>query len=201
MPELVVRAQVRRDGEWWLAVETPPGQRWCPGCGARAVGHGRSRSQVRDLSIAGVPTVLVFARRRFRCCEALCAVSTWSEQIDAIAARAVLTERARKRLADMVNIDGDSIAAAAFEFGVGWPTANAAVAEHTDPHVDDPTRLDGVRSIGVDEKRFLNATSTHRTTFTTQIVDLDRQRLLALRLSPRPDGPAVTRARAALQDP
>jgi transposase len=35
-----------------------------------------------------------------------------------------------------------------------------------------------VRGIGVDEKRFLNATATHRTVFTTQIVDLDRHRLL-----------------------
>jgi len=31
----------------------------------------------------------------------------------------VLTERARKRLAEMVNVDGDSIAQAAVEFGVG----------------------------------------------------------------------------------
>ena len=44
--------------------------------------------------------------------------------------------------------------------------------------IDDPTRLDGVRGIGVDEKRFLNATAEHRTVFTTQIVDLDRHRLL-----------------------
>ena len=113
MPELVVRGQVLRDGEWWLAVETPPGPRWCPGCGVRAVGHGRNRTMVRDLPIAGVPTVLVFARRRSRCPEPLCAMRTWSEQIDAIASRASLTERARARLAEMVNIDGFSIAAAA----------------------------------------------------------------------------------------
>lgn len=178
MPELVVRGQVKRDGEWWLAVETPPGVRWCPRCGARAVGHGRSRSQVRDLPIAGVATVLVVARRRFRCLEALCSMSTWTEPLDAIAPRAVLTERARQRLAEMVNIDGDSIAAAAVAFGVGWHTANTAVADYTDPHIDDPARLDGVRGIGVDEKRFLNATAEHRTMFTTQIVDLDRHRLL-----------------------
>ena len=78
----------------------------------------------------------------------------------------------------MVNIDGFSIAAAGVEFGVGWHTANNAVAEYTDPAVDDPDRLDGVRGIGVDEKRFLNATAEHRTVFTTQIVDLDRHRLL-----------------------
>ncbi len=178
MPELVVRAQVQRDGEWWLAVETPPGPRWCPGCGVRAVGHGRSRTTVRDLPIAGTPTVLVFARRRLRCPEPLCALKTWSEHVEAIAARASLTERARSRLAAMVNLEGFSIAAAAAEFGVGWHTANAAVADYTDPAIDDPDRLEGVRGIGVDEKRFLNATVTHRTVFTTQIVDLDRHRLL-----------------------
>jgi transposase len=178
MPEFVVRAQVLRDGEWWLAVETRSGPRWCPGCGVGAVGHGRSRTVVRDLPIAGVPTVLVFARRRLRCPETLCEVRTWSEHVDAIAARASLSERARERLAAMVNVEGFSIAAAGAEFGVGWHTANNAVAEYTDPAVDDPHRLDGVRGIGVDEKRFLNATVKHRTVFTTQIVDLDRHRLL-----------------------
>jgi len=133
---------------------------------------------VRDLPIAGVPTVLVLARRRLRCPESLCEVRTWSEHIEQIAPRASLTERARERLASMVNTDGFSIAAAAVEFGVGWHTANAAVAEYTDPAVDDPARLDGVRGIGVDEKRFLNATVEHRTVFTTKIVDLDRHRLL-----------------------
>ena len=86
---------------------------------------------------------MVFARRRLRCPEPLCEVRTWSEHIDAIAPRASLTERARERLAAMVNIDGFSIAAAALEFGVGWHAANAAVADYTDPAVDDPDRLDG----------------------------------------------------------
>jgi transposase len=39
-------------------------------------------------------------------------------------------------------------------------------------------RLEGVTAIGVDEKRFLNATADHHTVYTTQIVDLDRHRLL-----------------------
>jgi transposase len=178
MPELVVGAQILRDGEWWLFVETRTDRAWCRGCGVRAVGHGRSRTTVRDLPIAGTPTVVVFARRRWRCREELCAVNTWSEHVDAIAPRASLTERARARLADMVNIDGFPVAATAVEFGVGWHTANAAVADYTDPAVDDPARLEGVSAIGVDEKRFLNATAEHRTVFTTQIVDLDRHCLL-----------------------
>jgi hypothetical protein len=89
----------------------------------------------------------------------------------------VLGERARVRLAEMVNVDGDSIATAAATFGVGWHCANAAVAEHSDPVIDDDTRLQAVTAIGVDEKQFLNANARHRTIFTTQIVDLDRHLL------------------------
>ncbi len=92
--------------------------------------------------------------------------------------RAVLTERARKRLGRDGQRRWVSVAAAAAEFGVGWHCANQAVAEFTDPHVDDPGRLEGVEAIGVDEKRFLNATPTSRTRYTTQIVDLDRHRVL-----------------------
>lgn len=89
-----------------------------------------------------------------------------------------MTERARKALAERVNIDGDTIAAAATEFGVGWHTANTAVAEHTDPVIDAPGRLEGITAIGVDEKRFLNATPKKRTRFTTQIVGLEGHRVL-----------------------
>ena len=126
----------------------------------------------------GADAVLVFARRRWRCPEPLCQVRIWSERVDAIAARSSLTGRARARVARMVSLEEFSIAAAAVEFGVGWHTANIAVADSTDPHVNDPARLEGVSGIGADEKRFLYATATHRTVFTTQIVDLNRHRLL-----------------------
>jgi len=174
----VVGVQELVDGEWWLYVETDADLAGCPSCGVRAVGHGRRSTTVRDLPIAGVPTVLVWAKRRWRCPEPECTTSTWLETSDQVAPRASLTERARRRIATMVNVDGDSIAAAAAELGVGWATANAAVAEYTDPHIEDPARLDDVTAIGVDEKRFLNAAPDRRTTFTTQVFDLDRGRLL-----------------------
>ena len=178
MAGFVVGVQELIDGEWWLYVETTADVVGCPACGTRAVGHGRAHTVVRDLAISGRPTVLVWAKRRWRCAEPDCDVRTWCERSELIAARASLTERARVRLAAMVNIDGDSIAAAAAEFGVGWHTANAAVAEHTDPFIDNPARLDGVTAIGVDEKRFTNATAEHPTTFTTQVIDLDRHQVL-----------------------
>lgn len=178
MPGFVVGAQQLVDGELWLYVETSAEVVGCSECGTRAVGHGRARTLVRDLPVSGRPTVLCWWKRRWRCPEPDCETKTWSETTPEVRSRAVLSERARKALADMVNIDGDSIASAAAAFGVGWHTANQAVAVFTDPHVDDPQRLEGVEAIGVDEKRFLNATPTRRTVFTTQIVDLDRHRIL-----------------------
>jgi transposase len=178
MPGLVVGAQQVIDGELWLLAETDADFMGCSRCGTRATGHGRHKTLVRDLPVAGRPTVLCVAKRRWRCVESNCDVNTWTEKVPGIAPRAVLTERARKRIAEMVNQDGDSIAAAAASFGVGWHTANQAVVDFTDPHVDDPDRLVGVEAIGVDEKRFLNATPTSRTRYTTQIVDLDRHQVL-----------------------
>jgi len=178
MPGFVVGATELVDGELWLRVETTADLVGCSGCGTRAVGHGRHVTLVRDLPISGRPTVLVWVKRRWRCPDPACDVKTWSETTTEIAPRAVMTERARQRLADMVNIDGDSIAQAAGIFGVGWHAANQAVADYTDPEICDEDRLAGVEAIGVDEKRFLNATRKHRTTYTTQIVDLDRHRLL-----------------------
>ena len=61
MLELVVRAQVFRDGEWWLAVETWPGPRWCPVLDLDRhrlldVAAGRSRDVLADwLTDAGPP--------------------------------------------------------------------------------------------------------------------------------------------------
>ena len=178
MADFVVGAQVLVEHEWWLYVETTADVTGCSACGTRAVGHGRAPTTVRDLPVAGRPAVLVWHKRRWRCPDPDCDTTTWSERCAEIAPRASLTARARARLAELVNVSGDSIAAAAAAFGVGWHTAHQAVIEHTDPAIDDVDRLEGVTAIGVDEKRFLNATPEHRTVFTTQIVDLDRHRLL-----------------------
>ena len=69
MDGFAVTGHVFRDGEHWLAVETTHGRAWCPDCGVRAVGNGRRRVCVRDLPIAGTPTVLVWAKRTWRCRE------------------------------------------------------------------------------------------------------------------------------------
>ena len=54
----VMKAQVERDGEQWLLVETTAAEASCDGCGVRAVGNGRRRAMVRDLPMAGRATVI-----------------------------------------------------------------------------------------------------------------------------------------------
>jgi hypothetical protein len=54
-----------------------------------------------------------------------------------------------------------------------------AVREHGTP-LEDPTRLDGVATLGLDETSFLKATRVRPTRYVTGLVDLERGRLLDL---------------------
>ena len=46
------------------------------------------------------------------------------------------------------------MAAVGRDFGMSWRTAMAAVREHGEPRVDDPSRLVGVTTVGVGETAF-----------------------------------------------
>lgn len=161
-----------------VTVETTADRVGCPSCGVVARGHGRRRTRVRDLPIAGRPVQLVWAKRVWRCVEACCETATWSERHDEIVPRATLTERAARELCRRVGEDGDSVAQVARDFGVGWFSAMAAVRTHGRPRVDDPDRIGTVRALGLDETAFLAASGTHPTLFVTGFVDLRRTRLL-----------------------
>ncbi len=174
----VVRAQVHDGEQWWLAIETTADVVGCEVCGSRAVGHGRRRVKVRDLAIAGEPVTLVWAKRIWRCPDADCVTKTWSELSDEIAARAVLTERARGEIARRVGPGCESVAAVARAFGVAWPTAMEAVRDHGQPRIDHLSRLGAPTAIGLDETSWLAATATHPTLLVTGIVDLDRGQLV-----------------------
>jgi transposase len=178
MPGFVVGARLEVEGEWWLHVETTAGVVGCDGCGTQAVGHGRRLVRVRDLPVAGRPVVLVWAKRVWRCPDPDCAVVTWSEDVDAVAPRAALTERAREEICRRVGRDAHSVAQVARAFGVSWHTAMAAVREHGTPRVDHLSRLGAPSALGLDETAFLAATAEHPTLLVTGFVDLDRHRLV-----------------------
>jgi transposase len=165
-------------GEWQLAVQTTATVVGCAGCGVRATPHGRRVVRVRDLPIGGRPAVLWWRKRIWRCGEPACGVRTWTERVTGIAPRAVLTQRARAEACRRVGKDAHAVAAVARDLGVGWQTVMRAVADHGRPLVDDPTRLEDVAALGLDETSFLKATPTSPTRWVTGLVDLEGGRLL-----------------------
>src|ERR671910_2389940 len=144
----------------------------------RATPHGRRVVRVRALPIGGRPVVLWWRKRLWRCREPACKVRTWTEQAAAIRPRAVLTERARAEACRRVGKDAHAVAAVARDLGVGWATIMRAVHEHGTPLVDDPTRLEDVTALGLDETTFLKATRLAPTRYVTGLVDLEQGRLL-----------------------
>jgi transposase len=77
-----------------------------------------------------------------------------------------------------VGKDAHAVAAVARDLGVGWATVMRAVADHGRPLVEDPMRLDGVATLGLDETSFLKATPLAPTRYVTGLVDLEGGRLL-----------------------
>jgi transposase len=165
-------------GEWRLVVQTTAELVGCARCGVRAQAHGRRTVRVRDLPAGGRPVVLCWRKRLWRCSDPACGVRTWTERVAAIRPRAVLTQRARAEACRRVGKDAHAVAAVARDLGVGWATIMRAVADHGTPLVDDPTRLDDVAALGLDETSFLKATRVAPTRYVTGLVDLEQGRLL-----------------------
>jgi transposase len=166
------------EGELELVVETDAAVVGCTGRGVRAESHGRRDTLGRDLPVAGRSSRLRWRKRLWRCHEPLCERSTWTERSEHIAPRAALTERAKTAICVQVGREGDSVAAVARAYGVGWQTAMHAVVERGAPLVDDPARLDGVTALGLDETAFLRASRSHPTLYVTGMVDARTGRLL-----------------------
>lgn len=118
--------------------------------------------------------MLVWVKRLWRCVELACPVRTWTETSGS---RPAAGEPDRAGTVGGLPPGGPRrarVAQVAAEFGVSWATVMAAVAQYGRPHVDDPSRLEGVAALGVDETAFLTANVTRSTTFVTGLVDLTR---------------------------
>ena len=124
--------------------------------------------------------VLVWRKRLWRCPDPDCEVKTFSEETDAIAPRAVFTERARAAMCRRVGRDGHSVASVARDFGVSWHGAMQAVRDYGRPRVDHLSRLRMPSAIGIDETSFLAANAFHPALLATGFVDLDRHRLIGV---------------------
>src|SRR4051794_2501194 len=127
-----VLAAADAGGELELMIETPAGPVPCPGCGAVATAKDRRPTWVADLPIAGRPVVLCWVKRVWACQQQRCERRTWTETHEAIAPRAVLSERAAAGAVDDV-AHGATVTGRARGLGVGWHTINRQVLARAAP--------------------------------------------------------------------
>jgi transposase len=167
-----VLAAVEVGGEVEVLVETAAQPVACPRCGVIAMAKDRRPVWVRDLPVGGRQVVICWVKRIWCCREELCPVRTWTEEHEAIAPRAALTERARVWAFDQVGRCDAAVSAVAGDLAVAWHTVMRQVRDRGSQVIDDPSRLAGVSAVGVDETAFLRATGMHPTLFATGVADL-----------------------------
>ena len=134
-----------------LLVETDPAETGCPGCGVIAIGHGRRVRRLHDIPAFGAPVELVWRQRRYRCLEPACAVGGFSEEHELAGPRSKLTTRAAWWAISAIQRDTASVAAVARRLGVDWHTVWDAIKPLLAELADDPARLVGIDTLGVDE--------------------------------------------------
>ena len=125
---------------------------WCRRCGCQGVPRDTVSRELAHEPFGWRPTTLVLTVRRYRCKE--CS-HVWRQDTTAAAPPRAKISRAGLRWALVGIVVGHlSMARVAEGLGVAWNTANDAVlAEGRRLLIEDPTRLDGVKVVGVDEHR------------------------------------------------
>jgi transposase len=180
LPGFRVLGVSETDTEVVIELETTVEAVGCTSCGCRAESQDRMRVAIRDLACFGRPARLVWNKRRWRCTDADCDAKTWTETVEHVSTRSVMTRRAGMEACRQVGENARPVSQLAAELGVCWWTVMAAVIEHGTALVDDPARVGPVRHLGVDETSWLRANRHHATLYATGLVDLDARMLIDL---------------------
>lgn len=147
--------------------------RWCHHCG----GEGKIRgSVVRRLAhepFGHRPTILLIRVRRYRCDN--CAHVWRQDTSPAAEARSKISRGGLRWALTAIVVDHLTISRAATGLGVSWHTANNAIlAEGQRRLISDPSRFDGVTTIGVDEHVWRH--TRYGDKYVTVIIDLTPNR-------------------------
>lgn len=150
-------------------VEADEFARWCRRCGAEAGPRDSVTRQLAHEPFGWRPTVLVVTIRRYRCTG--CGHVWRQDTSRAAEPRAKLSRRALRWALEALVCQHLSVARVAEGLAVSWDTANDAVlAEGRRVLINDPSRLDGVKVLGVDEHCWRHTRRGDK--FVTVIIDL-----------------------------
>ena len=147
---LEVVGQRLEPGRAVLACRIVEPDEWCRRCGCQGAVRDTVVRRLAHEPLGWRPTVLEVTIRRYRCdgCG-----HVWRQDTSRAAEpRAKLSRRGLRWALEGLVVQHLTVARVAEGLGVSWNTANTAVlAEGKRVLIDDPTRFDGVKAIGVDE--------------------------------------------------
>ena len=133
-----------------LACRIVSEDRWCRRCGCQGEARDTVVRRLAHEPYGWRPTILHVSVRRYRCQE--CAHVWRQDMSQAADPRAKLSRAAVRWALTGLVVHHLTVARIAQALGVSWNTANTAVlAEGERSLINDPTRFEGVRVIGVDE--------------------------------------------------
>jgi transposase len=174
VPGMHVLAVEHEHGRLVVTVETDATMAGCPACGVVAVGHGRRVHEVADAPCFGLSTRVRWRKRVWRCAEPGCPTGTFSERHELVAPHAKLTSRAVGWATDALEHDDTTVSALARHLRVDWHTCWDAVEAEALRRLDDPSRLAGVATLGVDEHIWRPSRIGDASRAVTSMVDLTR---------------------------
>lgn len=123
----------------------------CPACGViTARVKDRPVVRVKDLDASGQAVELWWRKRRLRCLEPPCPRGTFTQQSQAIPARARLTGRLREALATAIASGNRAVDEVARSHRVSWPTAHRALIAAAARWLPEP---EPTRVLGIDVTR------------------------------------------------
>ena len=146
---------------------------WCHRCGAEALSRGTLIRRLAHEPFGHRPTTLLVRVRRYRCRD--CGHGWREDTGRAAPARSKISRGGLRWALTGLVVDHLPVSRVAAGLGVSWHTANTAVlAEGHRALIDQPTRFDGVTTIGVDEHVWRH--TRHGDKFVTVIIDLTPNR-------------------------
>jgi transposase len=147
----------------------------CPGCGLVGTYRDTVERTVTDVPVVGHPLELRVRLPRYRCRHDGCEREVFCHDSSRLARPGwSTTRRCAQFVMRRLAIDKATVAAVARELGRSWDTVNAIAVEATRELLISagPTRLDGVRVIGVDEHKWSHVLGADADGFVTVITDL-----------------------------
>ena len=166
---LEVTGQLLEPGRAVLACRVVEPDQWCRRCGCEGLARDTVTRPLAHEPFGWRPTTLLVTIRRYRCTG--CG-HVWRQDTSLAAEpRAKLSRRGLRWALEGLVVQHLTVARVAEGLGVSWNTANTAVlAEGQRVLIDDPTRFDGVKAIGVDEHVWRHTRRGDK--YVTVIIDL-----------------------------